>query len=216
MNSPSLSVVQAPARVISLADAKKYMRVEYDDDDDLIETLISSAVENVDGATGWLGRALGLQSLALRASHFPGQGYDCARGFDAHWHSSDRRRHHLHEIRLPCPPVLSVTSIVYADPNGFLVSYDPALYALLPEIDARFVVPAFGTVWPQTRVQPGAVVITYVAGYAPPDADQSCAIPTDIKQALLLMVGSAYDNRSDKAPITGLAESILTKKQVWI
>ena len=213
---PSLSIAVAPKPVISLADAKLYLRVDHDDDDALISDLIASAVEAVDGPTGWLGRALGQQTLELRASHFPGCGFDPLCGFDPHWHVDARHRFHPHEMRLPCPPVQSIVSIGYVDPTGAAVTLDPTTYALFPERDCRYVLPAYGTPWPIARRQPGAVVVRYVAGYGIAPDGLGSLIPVDIKRALLLMIGAAYDTRADAAPITSLAEQILFGKQVFI
>lgn len=81
-----------------------------------------------------------------------------------------RNRHHYlaqRQIELPRPPLQSVTSVQYIDEAGQTQS-------LVEDVDFTVdtvgepgrIVPAYGKDWPATRFQPGAVQITFVAGYA--------------------------------------------------
>jgi uncharacterized phiE125 gp8 family phage protein len=90
-------VIEPPSPVVTLEEAKRHLVVDADntDDDLLIATFIAAATTWLDGATGWLGRALGVQVLELQLNELP-----C---------DSDP---------LPFPPLIEVLSIKYVDPSG--------------------------------------------------------------------------------------------------
>ena len=202
MRHPILSVVTPPEPVISTAEAKAHLRVETTDDDALIAGMVAGATLGVDGPTGWLGRALGTQTIVLIGSHFPcagaltdwrfGRGPDC--------------EHHEAEIRLPCPPVQEVKAVTYLDPIGVPRTLDPSAYALVD----RFLFPLPGFAWPATQWRPAAVSVTYVAGY--PDG----GLPETIKSALLLKVGALYTGRNDGPAIgQSASDSMLSPLRVF-
>lgn len=76
--------------------------------DDVVDALIAAATEELDGPTGWLGRAIGRQTLELRLLGFP-----CRGG-----------------IMLPLPPVASVVSLTYSNGSGGDVAMPPSDIAL--------------------------------------------------------------------------------------
>jgi hypothetical protein len=207
MTAPILSVVEPPAPVLDLVDVKLHLRVDTDDDDTLIAGLIDTVTADIDGPHGWLRRAIGQQTILLTAAHFPG-GW-CGRGLAFDW-SFGRTwgpdRSPL-EIHLPCPPVQSVTSIVYLDASGATQTVDPTTYALVD----RVVFPLGGASWPATAVfRPDAVKITYVAGFA------DGALPPAIRSGLLLKLGTLYANRNDGAAVTnGAADALLSRWRVF-
>ncbi|WP_131194065.1 head-tail connector protein [Lichenihabitans psoromatis] len=195
-------VVTPPDPIISLAEAKKAIRVDYNDDDDLIEALIAAVTQAVDAPNGWLGRALGLQTLELRAAHFPGccwHGHAC---FEPHFEQC--LFHTGQHVVLPFRPVRSIVSIKYLDLAGVLQTMDPTAYSLSDDV----LMPVFGTVWPAARLQPGAVQIQYTAGY--PDG-----VPELITTALKLMLAPLYDTRGNTpAVVSGVAEVLLN--HFWV
>lgn len=83
------------------------------------------------------------------------------------------------KIELPFGPVSEVNSLsIFSD--GELVELPAEAYHL----HDNTVVRAYGYAWPTTDVRPDAVQIEYLAGYQ--------AVPTSIKQAILLLVGDWY------------------------
>ncbi|GAA0262635.1 hypothetical protein LNAOJCKE_5185 [Methylorubrum aminovorans] len=64
----SVTVITPPEAIVSLEEAKRHLRVEHDSDDAYIEGLIGVATSAIDGPMGWLGRALGEQTLETEVS----------------------------------------------------------------------------------------------------------------------------------------------------
>jgi len=60
------------------------------------------------------------------------------------------------EIRLPVPPLKSITSITYYDSDGTLQTLSSTAYNTVTSTDdPGFVEPAYGETWPSTRVPGG-------------------------------------------------------------
>jgi len=76
----------------------------------------------------------------------------------------------------------SVASINYINEDGLLIPLDPTSYQV--DLISSRVLPAYGMSWPNTRVSPNAVQISYVSGYA-----NAAAVPEDIKKALKIIAG---------------------------
>lgn len=140
----------APASpVVTLAEAKRHLRVLHDDDDTEIEMMVAAATAAIEGPNG-IGIALSPQTWRLSLDHFP-----C-------------------EITVPLGPVTSVTSIAYTDANG-----DPATVpSWRADLDAQplKIWPARDTSWPIVVCDPGAVKVTFVCGYTSLPVDLKWAI----------------------------------------
>jgi len=132
-------VITAAADVLDLQEAKRHLRVDHDDDDTYIGDLIATATLWLDGPSGgWLGRALGAQTLELQAGCFE-------RAF-----------------RLPFPPAINVVSVVYDDTAGVEQTVAPSHYGFTPA-DGVYFNPGFD--WPSVAQRPDAIRIRYQAGY---------------------------------------------------
>lgn len=194
-------VVTPPEPVISLEKAKAHLRVESEDDDALITDLIEAATAHIDGPDGWLGRALGRQSLELTLDDFRGDGCGV--------------------IRLPYPPLLEVELVNYVDPDGTEWTMGSTLYTV---VGAHAVRPAAGEAWPAVRSFPDSVKIIYAAGYPLGDGEGAgSVIPAPIRSALLLMIGDLYANRETTAPgaasgeiqMSTTVEALLSPFRIW-
>jgi len=97
-------------------------------------------------------------------------------------------------IRLPFPPLQTISSINYVNANGTVTLWAAAKYIVdAPEGDHAQrgrVTLAYGETWPVTRDIANAVTVQFIAGYG-----ASAAVPQGIKQAMLLMIGHWYANR---------------------
>ncbi|MDB2704909.1 head-tail connector protein [Pseudomonadota bacterium] len=86
----------------------------------------------------------------------------------------------------------SVASINYIDANGVNQLLDPERYYVDTVADIGVVVPAYGSAWPSARYERNSVKIEFVAGYGLADD-----VPEPIGQAILLMVGDMFENRTE-------------------
>ncbi|MDB5733227.1 MAG: hypothetical protein JWQ03_3122 [Variovorax sp.] len=133
-------VVTPPAAVVTLEEAKQHLKVEHDEDDALITSMVAAATGHIDGPDGWLGRAIGLQTLEARL----GAGYCSGR------------------IVLPYRPIASVVSMKYIDSDGAEQTLAADQYSLR----GHELWPAFDVTWPTPRAEPEAVRVQYQAGYS--------------------------------------------------
>lgn len=173
----------APVRVIapavlpvSLDEAKAHLRIDYDDDDALIEGLIGAAVDHLDGWTGVLGRCLVEQTWQ--------QDFEAA----------------CQILPLPLAPVISIVAVTYTNANGDTAAVDRADYALKTDAGGRSAVMVRAGAVPH-----GPISVTYVAGYAtspevPADGEAAAVpaktmVPAALKTAILIMVGHWHANR---------------------
>lgn len=175
-------VVTPPAPVVTWEEADQHLRLEGDvEQKPMVERLIAAATAHIDGPQGWLGRALGLQTLE---TFLPAFG--------------------VTSICLPYPPAVDIVSVDYVDGDGDMVAMAAADY----ELRGPMLRPAWPKSWPsaQWRGSDGETVrIRYRAGYAvDPDADPIVSnVPEPIKAAILLMVGDLWHARATVA--TGAA-----------
>lgn len=149
---------------ITLAEAKANLRVVFDDEDADITRMIRAARQMAEER---LNRALMPQVLAFAADEFCGP------------------------LRVPRPPLREVDSIKYVDTNGVEQTLTGTVYILDDFVDPPMISAAYGTPWPTTRAQAGAVVVQYQAGYA-----DAASVPEPIRQWMLLAINAFYEHRS--------------------
>jgi uncharacterized phiE125 gp8 family phage protein len=150
---------------VSTAEAKAHLRVDGSDDDSYIAALITTARMHVEAI---LRRALITQTWKLVLDSWPDE-----------------------VLKLPKPPLASVSSVTYLDENGESQTFSPDDYIVDTASEPGRLTLAKDASWPSEELYPlGAVNIQYVAGYA--DAD---AVPQAYKQAMLLLIGHFYENR---------------------
>lgn len=160
----------AGSPLIDLVDAKTHLRVTHAAEDGLIANQVLAGTEH---AELFQRRTLLQRTWRLSLPRFPKHGA---------------------LLRLPRPPVQSVTTIVYTDPDGVERTMPGTDYRLLddgrvtPEADA----------WPATKAEPDAVRVTYLAGYS-----VGTDLPWQTRAAILLLVGNLYENREASLVATG-------------
>lgn len=164
-----LELVTPPAvAALSAADARAYLRLDSTDQDTLLADLVASAVGHLEGKAGILGRALIEQTWRLCLERFPICG----------------------GIRLPLPPLISVTSITYVDAAGATQTLSASEYVVHAG-GLALVEPVYGHAWPSARCQRRSIAVTYKAGYGAADTD----VPRAIRQAVKFMVADLFEHR---------------------
>lgn len=136
----SVVVIEPPEPLVSLELAKAHLRVDDDDSNILIGAYIAAVSEHLDGPDGWLGRAIGEQTLEWTTTGFPATAL----------------------LRLPFGPVQVVEAVHYLDDAGGETLWDGANYML----SRGALTPIYGGSWPAGRVYADAVRIRWVAGYS--------------------------------------------------
>lgn len=184
----TLKLVTAPSTYpITTAAAKLHLRVDASDEDTLIDALITAATEMAEQHTG---RAIMQQTWQLTLDEFP------------------------EYFELTRVPVQSITSITYVDTAGATQTLSNTQYALAQD-DFGFarIDPTYDAVWPDTRLQPGAVTVIFVCGYA-----SASVVPESIKQWIKLMVAAMYENREAEGKqlaSLGFVDALLNRYKVY-
>ena len=185
-----LTLVTPPAgALVSLAEAKMHLRVEHDAEDDYLPTLIASAEALVGGRDGWTGRALLEQTWRLVLPGFP----------------------IAPTIRLPFPPLQSVTHVKYYDANNDLQTYAASNY-LVQTGDTPGRLDLLATIgWPSAYSRRDAVEVEFVCGYA-----DAASVPAPVKHAALLILAALYRNRGDEGfTMPAAVRRLLAPYKAW-
>lgn len=165
----ALRLITPPAiEPVSLEEAKAHLRVDHDEDDDLIDLFISAARGNLDARDGWLGRAICTQTWELSLDSFP-----------------------VREVQLPFAPLQSIVSVKYDDAAAVEQTVSAGDYQHDVTSEPGRLVLGPDSSWPSINDTVNAVRIRYVAGYG-----VAVDVPAPIRAAILLMVGDLYENRA--------------------
>ncbi|CAH1670737.1 MULTISPECIES: hypothetical protein [unclassified Chelatococcus] len=170
----TVAVITPPAPIISAAEARSQLSIGPEIADDILDALIAAATEVLDGPDGWLGRALGEQTLEQRHS---GLYWVCSPVFMLYY-----------------PPLIEVVSVKYRDPDGVEQTVDPADYRVIGGAGATGIArlaPTYGTPWPRAQASEESVRITFRAGY--PVVDGKSTVPAPIRHAVQLGVRELLD-----------------------
>lgn len=189
----SVVVIVPPKPIVSLALAKQHLRVDGDDEDELITSYIATAQAAIDGPGGWLNRAIMPQTLELRQDGFYSQDWALGGGLFAWsggWRQEAWSSWPFHRVQLPFPPLISVVSITYEGVSGADQTLTSSGWLATDE----GVEPSFGASWPGGRLQANAVRIRYRAGY---EIAGNPAPPPQYVQGVLMAVAGLYMNRED-------------------
>lgn len=165
MRTPRRTVAPAE-KVVALADAKAHLRVDFDDDDAVLQRFLDAAEAHLDGWSGILGRCMVTQTWVLPL--------DC-------W---------LPEIVLPFPNA-AVTEIAYRDADGVSQTVAATDYRVVR--DGRGAVVQFWPTFTAPTLQDHAdepVTVTLTAGFG-----AAAAVPADLKIAIMLLAGHWFRHR---------------------
>ena len=153
---------------VTLEQVKTQLKIDPSDDayDDQIEPLITAARE---WCEGYQNRAYITQTFELALDHWP----------------------HQSNIRLPRPPLQSISSVSYTDSEDVTEAWDAANYRVDDYSEPGRLVALSGAVWPSVSLSStNPIRIRYVGGYG----DSPNDIPAKIKQAVLMLVCYWFEN----------------------
>ncbi len=159
---------------VTLDEAKTHLRIAGTDDDTKVSLCIKQATQ---AAERFLGRALIDQTWELYLDGFPSDG----------------------DVKIPKPPLIQVQSVAYYDAGGILTLVDPASYYVDTVSEPGWLVRAGGFVWPVTLDAINSVVIRFRAGYLTADSPPIANVPDDIREAVLLILGTFFEHREMQA-----------------
>lgn len=162
--------VAATEQPVSYVEAKLHCRIDDDAEQSWVENAIKACTEKAATLLG--GKQIVTATRILYLSAFP-----CGR----------------RDIRIPYPPLQSVSSIAYVDTAGATQTWSSAQYQVDTVSEPGMVLLHPDYSWPST--QSGilnAVTITYVAGYG-----AASAVPFCVKDAILQGVSCKYEHRGD-------------------
>lgn len=174
---------------VTLEQVQNHLRIDDEDDNAHLLLLTKVARRQVED---YLGRALLTQTIVHRMDCFPGR-----------------------EIRLPRPPLQSVTSIQYVDGDGATQTLSSSLYDVDSSSEPARILPVYGGYWPVTRPTMNAVTVTYVAGWA-----TVAAVPEDIRHAILMRIHDLKLNggefsRGAVAKLPNTVAHLLANHRIW-
>ena len=164
-----LNLVSGPAaEPITTSGVKENSRITASGDDALIAVLIPAAREHMENITG---RALITQTYEWYLDRFP------------------------QTIKLPKPPLQSVSSITYVDVDGVEQTLATSVYTVDTDNTEGLIYEKYDQSWPSTRDVEKAIKITFVCGYG----NTATSVPAPLKQALLAHVDHSLENAGNSA-----------------
>ena len=165
---------------VSLARAKAHLRIDHDEEDELITGWIKAARELTEAYTGkrWV-----TQTVRLTLSCWPD---GCIADIPG-------------AIPLPVEPVASVDTLRYFDARGTEQTFDAADFQAWLEHSPPLVCPAPDGYWPALKsgkVKP--ITLEFTAG------GPLQSVPAGVGLAMLLTIGNWDENRGDAGDSKGL------------
>jgi uncharacterized phiE125 gp8 family phage protein len=192
---------------VDVAEAKSFMRVPIDQDDDLIAGFIEGARKLVEDITSRALISTGYRqsldafpyftdTMVSQQAYPPSTYLQLPRYATNLWNYSQM-------IKLLRSPLVAVDSIKYTDTNGAEQTLSPTTNPMtgdfLVDSDSEppRIFPAFGKFWPPVLYIPNAVRIHYTAGYG----DDPTDVPRTLRTAILQIVANWYENREASTPL---------------
>lgn len=167
---------------VALSEAMLHLRI-YDEspssntEASLIQSMITSARR---WCEKFQNRAFITQTWDLYLDNFPTESY----------------------IRIPLPPLQSVTYLKYKDAAGSLQTMDTDNYIVDIKQEPGRVALIYGQSWPSTYGEAQAVQIRFVAGYG----DDAEDVPENVRSAIKIYVADLYETRQSQEPASGVGE----------
>jgi uncharacterized phiE125 gp8 family phage protein len=157
---------QSTTTVLATSDVKTHLNIDINDDDPMLVECVKDAERYVEDYTQ---RQLLTATWTLTLDCFP-----------------------EYEIKLPRPPLQSITSIAYVnDSDGTNSTLSTTAYRVSTNGLLGRITPNYNDTWPTPRAVTDAVTITFVAG-----ATAVADVPREAIRAAKLLVAHYYANRT--------------------
>lgn len=150
---------------IDLSYTKTFLRVDDNEEDTLIETLIKTARHQVENN---IGRALIHRTFAYRGA--------VPRSVC---------------MTVPRPPLVNIESLALSDKDGQVVNVSSAFYVQNTAIEPGEISLVSGFAWQDFLENAQSLEIRFTAGYGPNPQD----VPLPIRQAIMLLVARYFEYR---------------------
>ena len=166
---------QTPPAVepVTLSEAKAHCRIDTNDDDAYVASLISAARE---WCEQYLDRTLVYTQWVMRFDKFPPDG--------------------TMDIELPRPPMAAAgtatsVALTFTYDNGTTATYSSASYRVDRSSTPGAVKTLYGQTWPPHLQDDNAISVTWWGGYGASGQD----VPAAIRHAMLMLVSHWYETR---------------------
>lgn len=193
----ALEITTAPTfEPMTLDEVKEGLRIEIAEDDAVLTRRLQAAREHVQDFTG---RTLMETVYDLHLNDWP--------------YPADAA------ILIPRPPLLTVDSISYIDPDGDSQTLGTSIYTVDTSTEPARVYLAPDQSWPSIRTQRKAITVTFTAGYSSSstEATAQAAVPAVFKDGILLAMEQVHD--LDVAPdrLESVLKALLWPRRVeWV
>lgn len=182
MQYRSLTRATQPAvEPVTLSEAKAHCRIDGNDDDAYVASLITAARE---WCEQYLDRSLVYTQWVMRFDRFPPDG--------------------THDIELPRPPMAAAgtataVALTFTYDNGTTATYATSSYRVDRNSTPGTVKTLYGQTWPPHLQDDNAISVTWWAGYGP----SGSSVPAAIRHAMLMLVGMWYERRMAADSMSG-------------
>ena len=175
---------------VTVEDLRAHSNITFSDDDPYLESLLWMATEAVEAK---LQRQLMPATWGAYLDEFDYSGVwsNQVVAFGDPSYAPQQQNGTGGIIPLKINPVTSITSFTYVNTAGTTTALvDGTDYTLDKQSEPARLTPYYNKTWPVTRIQPNAIVITFVAGYA-----SASVIPKRILHTIHFLAGELYVNR---------------------
>jgi uncharacterized phiE125 gp8 family phage protein len=159
---------------LTAAEARARLNIGTEVSDEVMSAYITASRQQIDGAVGWLNRALITQTWRGHLDAFP-----CGK-----------------RVYIPLPPLQQLT-ISYIGADGSSVPLTEGVdYKLTQNAQRPYITP-IGS-WPSATISSDAITLDFIAGYG----DNGDDIPEPIRTAIALAVGHIHHVASRNPAVT--------------
>lgn len=202
---PSVRRISQDIYCVSLAEARDHLRIETDDSDKYVASLIAVAHEYV---VSYTGRALTKATYEMTMDRFPRRTGPYRNDASTATSGIPYPNYWIDDFPWSAVPIELPYAPVFADDPGVSVSYtnfsgvtrtlDPAEYTLDLHAIQPTIRPPYSKAWPtDCQLFPNSVRVQWNAGYG--DISQ---VSPQIKHATLILISHFFENRDDSSSMS--------------